>query len=565
MKILAVIPACEGSDTLPNKNIRVIHGKPVIYYVIDHAKKSKYITDIIVTSNSNEVISIAKQMGVGYRLRDISLCSKSVSLDAVVYDVFEQVNKDAYDYVVTMQSVSPALKVKTLDHAFETMLEKGYDTLISVADSADFYWKLQDGRPVPVQPQRMNRHLLAPFYKETGAFFITKTCFVQIDSRIGEKTGLYELQGEEAADIYTFGDLKQVESAMDRKRTAFYVNGNRQIGLGHISRVLQIADELFTKPDIYYDYRQTNVCSFGTTTHRLIPVDGNQGFINALTQRTYDVVVNDILSTDRHYMQAVRRAALQARIVNFEDEGEGALLADEVVNALYERGSHDNVKAGSRYYILPKLFLIYDAIPIADRVSRVIVTFGGADPKEYTERFLALAVMPEFASLHFYVVFGAANQSSERLETYRAYSNITILHNIDNMPEIMSRCDIAVTSRGRTCYELAALGIPTISVAQNQREERHDFICEENGFVYLGFDPPAEQILKEFRKLVLSGRQKRENMQNRMLKNDLRHGRQNVTAILTGTGYQKANHLETGSKEGELTNGKTIFDCGDGR
>ena len=42
MRILAVIPACEGSVSLPNKNLRVINGKPLIYYVIRNARNSRY-------------------------------------------------------------------------------------------------------------------------------------------------------------------------------------------------------------------------------------------------------------------------------------------------------------------------------------------------------------------------------------------------------------------------------------------------------------------------------------------------------------------------------------------
>ncbi|EYA68652.1 cytidylyltransferase -containing domain protein, partial [Bacteroides fragilis str. S24L15] len=40
----------------------------------------------------------------------------------------------------------------------------------------------------------------------------------------------------------------------------------------------------------------------------------------------------------------------------------------------------------------------------------------------------------------------------------------------------MSKCDIGITSRGRTGYELAVLGIPTIAMAQNEREEKHGFV-----------------------------------------------------------------------------------------
>ena len=92
---------------------------------------------------------------------------------------------------------------------------------------------------------------------ETGAFMITKSCFITSETRIGDQVELFELDGDEAIDIDTFGDLKQAENVLTRKKTAFYVNGNNTIGLGHISRVLQIADELFTKPDIYFDSTKT--------------------------------------------------------------------------------------------------------------------------------------------------------------------------------------------------------------------------------------------------------------------------------------------------------------------
>ena len=81
--------------------------------------QSRYITDVIVTSNSNEILSLGRQMGTLTRKRKQELCNIKVSLDSVVWDVFEQLNINDYDYIVTMQSISPTLKVKTLDAAFE--------------------------------------------------------------------------------------------------------------------------------------------------------------------------------------------------------------------------------------------------------------------------------------------------------------------------------------------------------------------------------------------------------------------------------------------------------------
>ena len=70
MKILAVIPARAGSKGIPNKNIRIISGHPLIYYSIKNALSSTLITDVIVSTDSPEVKIIAKQMGAKVKWRD---------------------------------------------------------------------------------------------------------------------------------------------------------------------------------------------------------------------------------------------------------------------------------------------------------------------------------------------------------------------------------------------------------------------------------------------------------------------------------------------------------------
>ncbi len=532
MRILAIIPACEGSVTLPNKNMRIVQGKPMIYYVINNALHSEYITDIIVTTNSNDIITLADHMGVMTRKRDLSLSKPTVSLDKVIWDVFNQLNLEDYDVVVTMQSISPTLKVETLDLAFQYFYEQGFDSLISVKNQQHFYWYKQGDILIPTQSVRMNRHQLPPFYVETGAFLITKACFVKKDTRLGEKVGIYELLGDEALDVDSFGDLRQVENAMSRHSTAIFVNGNHIIGLGHISRVLQIADELFTKPDIYYDQECTERESFGVTAYPLIPVEGTEGFLKAIAGKQYDIVINDILNTKISYMERLREAAGSARIINFEDEGEGAVYADAIVNALYETKTAPNVICGYEYFILSKLFLIYDPIIIKKKVENVLVSFGGADPRNYSEIILRIATQPEYEDVHFQMVFGRANKEYDHLKAFEESPNISVLYDIDNMAEVMSKCDMAISSRGRTCFELAALGIPTLSIAQHKREEMHEFVCEENGFLCLSSDSAEEGIWEAVRTLIRSDRSKRLDMQNKMLSHELRNGRKNVARIV---------------------------------
>lgn len=115
MNIVAIIPARAGSKGIPNKNIRIVAGYPLIYYSIQNAKTSKYITDIIVSTDSPEVQIIATQMDVKVHWRDSSLCGDDVTLDAVIYDAIPK-NKP-WDFIVTMQPTSPTLSYKTLDDA----------------------------------------------------------------------------------------------------------------------------------------------------------------------------------------------------------------------------------------------------------------------------------------------------------------------------------------------------------------------------------------------------------------------------------------------------------------
>ncbi len=532
MKILSIIPVCEGSQILPNKNLRVINGKPMIYYAINNAKKSKYITDVIVTTNSDEIITIAKQMGAIIKKRADYLSSTDVSLEEVIYDVKSTIDFSEYDYVVTMQPISPILKWTTLDRAIEYCIENSYDTVISVANRAQYYWNIGCcGTPEPMTVQRMNKHQLPPFYVETGAFLITRPECIRKDSRIGDRCGLYEISGDEALDVFTFGDLKQAENILSRKSVAFYVNGNGIRGLGHIYRVLQLADEFFAKPDIYFDINQTKREFFGNTTHIVMPVNGEEGLISAIAEKQYDVLINDILSTSEKYMQTLKTNFPKMKIVNFEDEGEGAEYADIVFNALYDETYAENVKAGANYYIAPKLFLLCEPIEIKEKVRNVLVTFGGADPMNYTDMVLEVAQQEKYKGIHFTFVIGRAKKNFESLLKIRR-ENFEILYNIDNMPEVMSRCDMAFSARGRTGYELAMLGIPTISIAQNDREERHNFMSEKNGYLYIGYSPDLKMIEETFDNLVFTSKAEREMLQMKMLSNNLRSGRKHIMNII---------------------------------
>ena len=530
MRILAVIPARAGSKGIPNKNIRIIGGKPLIYYSIKNALSSQHITDVIVTTDSEAVRIIATQMGAAVRWRDERLCRDDVTLDAVIDDAVDR--SVDWDYVVTMQPTSPTLSVDTLDRAIAYAIEQDLDTLISAINAPHLSWGVKDGKKVPNYKERLNRQYLPPNYLETGAFVVSRASVVTPKTRIGEKVDVFEVPEAESVDVDTFADLQVVAASLNRRKVAIYVNGNNKRGMGHIYRALELADEFYSKPDIYYDTNQTDPAVFGTTTHTLIPVNGIAELFDRCRTEQYDIFINDILSTTIDYMIGLKAVLPKAKIVNFEDDGEGILKADLVFNALYSESDLPQVRAGEKYYIAGKTFLMYNPIPIREKVKHVFVAFGGADPRNYSDRILAIASKEEYADVQFTVVLGKAKNNVEALMEYNKYPNIEVLHDVSNMPELMTRCDVAMTSRGRTGYELALLGIPSIAMAQNAREEKHGFVSNENGFTYIGLDPADEIIESNLRMYLGLSQSSRQHFQDLLLSHDLKGGRRRVMGLI---------------------------------
>ena len=529
-RVLAVIPARAGSKGVPNKNIRILAGHPLIYYAINNALQSEYITDIIVTTDSPEVSIIAKQMGVMVRWRRKELCGDSVTLDAVIFDAIPE--SVEYDYIVTMQPTSPTLSVSTLDSAIEYAIENQLDTLISAINAPHLSWRDENGHKFPNYEKRLNRQYLPPCYMETGAFVISKAGVVTKETRIGTRVDVYEVPENEAQDIDTFADLRIVASVLEHEKIGIYVNGNNSRGMGHIYRALELADEFYSKPDIIYNVNETKLEAFGNTTHTLIPVNDSVELINRCKKEQYSVFINDVLDTSLEYMTSLKEALPNCKIVNFEDSGTGSEIADLVFNALYSHSDQPNTFAGEKYYIAPKTFMFYKPIVIKEKVNDVLVTFGGADPQNYTDRILSIITKEEYDPYHFTVVLGRSKDNVPELMKYSERPNIDVIYDAKNMPEIMSQCDIALTSRGRTGYELAVLGIPTIAMSQNAREEKHTFMSEENGFTYLGRNPSDSKIEMNLKLYLSMSKTERTNIQNIMLAHDLKNGRKRVMGLI---------------------------------
>jgi CMP-N-acetylneuraminic acid synthetase len=126
-EILAIIPARGGSKRLPRKNIKLLLGKPMIYYTLDAAFKSKYINRTVVSTEDKEIAEVVIKYGTEVIQRPKNLAED----DSSVYEVINHVlARTEADIVVLLQPTSPLRIAKDLDEAISIFLKGDCDAVI---------------------------------------------------------------------------------------------------------------------------------------------------------------------------------------------------------------------------------------------------------------------------------------------------------------------------------------------------------------------------------------------------------------------------------------------------
>ncbi len=541
MKILVIIPARGGSKRIPRKNVRLMNGKPLIMYSVENALslKENFDADVAVSTDDEELSGIAGDHGAEIVIRGEELSGDKVTLDPVIYDAvlkMEERHGKRYDIVITMQATSPTLNKSTLASAIQYFNEGGFDTVISVTNKPHLSWTKKDGEIVKNYEERLNSQFLPPNYLETGAFLISKRECVNEKGRIGKNVSVYETSPEEAVDIDSYTDWIEAEAILKRKRVLFRAVGQRKLGMGHIYRCLSLAYKLIAH-EVMFVTDSNSEMGIEKLKSSFFPyevINDNSDFEKVLKSWQPDIVVNDILDTDEEIVKLERRYA--KRIVNFEDVGPGAYLADAVINALYENhpDKPGNVYEGSDYFFIRDEFLEENPKEFSEECRNVMIMFGGADPSDLTGRLYAICqslhdIAPD---VEFHFITGFAYEKKDSIKDLPE-KNIYVHNDVKRVSLFMKKADLAVTSQGRTIYELASMGVPAIVLAQNDREAQHVFAGIQNGFINLGVGLRTDDrtVIQTMRWLIETPNVRKE-MRNIELTNEFRMGQKRVIDII---------------------------------
>lgn len=140
--IVAIIPARSGSKSIKNKNIKILGKIPLIAWSIKLCKRSKLITNIVVSTDSKKYASIAKKFGA----HNVILRPKNISQDrSTDYEMIDHTIKHLkfknYDYIALIRPTTPLRKVKIIDRALKFFIKSKYNSLRSIHQNPETSYK----------------------------------------------------------------------------------------------------------------------------------------------------------------------------------------------------------------------------------------------------------------------------------------------------------------------------------------------------------------------------------------------------------------------------------------
>lgn len=272
---------------------------------------------------------------------------------------------------------------------------------------------------------------------------------------------------------------------------AIRVDGNSEIGFGHLMRMKALARE-FSKLGaevIFLSRNPENIEGY-----RVLQLDWQSGNEEDLLveEMLMDLQVGILIIDSYDYTQErlERPGRLELLSVYIDDLNRHPFNTDFVVNGnLYAPGLPYRGKSrfllGTQYLLMREEFV---GVPLRlpnPGVEHVLITFGAADMENVTPGILhELKHYAQFKDLHWHVVIGPVFRNAAEIEAVtKDCPNVTLHYNPD-IKKLMDFCDICVSAAGSTTYELAACGVPALLVIAADNQVRMAREAERQGIAF---------------------------------------------------------------------------------
>lgn len=207
---LCIIPARGGSKRIPRKNIKDFLGKPIIAYSIEAAINSGLFSEVMVSTDDEEIANVARKYGAKvpfFRTEETS--DDFATLSDVIEEVkeFYQEKGMRFDNICCVLATAPFVSIQLLQSLYDIMIDKNYD---SIRPIVRFSFPIQralksvDGKIEMFNPQylRTRSQDLEAAFHDAGMFYWMKF----YDALQGDNKGGVEISEKIAQDIDTLDD-----------------------------------------------------------------------------------------------------------------------------------------------------------------------------------------------------------------------------------------------------------------------------------------------------------------------------------------------------------------------
>jgi len=257
--VVALVPLRGGSKSIPDKNIRLIAGKPLCAWVLEAACQSGVFSAVVVSTDSEKISQLVRQLDLPVSIlkRPSELGSDTASTESVMLHALQSLD---FDVLATIQATSPMVTDEDFRCAFKLFVEGGYDSLLTAVRTKRFFWQ-DGGIALNYDPHsRPRRQDFAGSLMENGAFYFTKRDILKNqECRLGGHIGIYEMTADSAVEIDEPEDWKTVEKYLLNRKE----NSCREV-LKNIRLLVMDVDGTLTDAGMYWSPQGDLLKKFNT-------------------------------------------------------------------------------------------------------------------------------------------------------------------------------------------------------------------------------------------------------------------------------------------------------------
>lgn len=283
----------------------------------------------------------------------------------------------------------------------------------------------------------------------------------------------------------------------------FFTEASRQVGFGHLTRCLAIAQalqELKIKAQFFIRGDQTAINLIGNFPATIVNWTQAKSLSTILATQPIISIVDSYLAPRPIYQLIAQQSRLSLAI---DDSGRLIYPTNLILNSspqasltAYPNKSSRDLLLGVNYHPLRREFWDVAPIKIRPTIKGVLLTFGGDDIRNLTAPILKL-LQTNNPELKISVVVGRAfNQIKEIQRMANDHTTILMYPSALEMATEMSGTDVAISAGGQTLFELARFGVPTIAVIVAENQQPNVNAWAKQGFLLNAGEWQDDQLME---------------------------------------------------------------------